>query len=95
MGDFLKMDIFFVTTTLVVFLLGVFLLVALFYVIRILKSVDHIAQNVSEESDNVRGDIVVLRGKIRDEGMKIRHFMDFFMNVASRKVGRKKKAEKE
>jgi hypothetical protein len=89
MNDFLKMDIFFLTTTVVVLLLGVFLIVALYYLIKILKSIDHVAQNVSAESDNVRGDISVLRGKIRDEGMKVKHFMEFFMNVAARKTGRK------
>ena len=92
MEDFLKMDIFFLTTTVVVLLLGISLIVALYYIIKILKSIDHVAQNVSEESDNLRGDIVVLRGKIRDEGMKLKHFMDFFMNVATRKTGRKAKA---
>jgi hypothetical protein len=91
MNDFLKMDIFFLTTTVVVLLLGVFLIVALYYIIKILKSIDHVAQNVSDESDNVRGDILILRGKIRDEGMRVKHFMDFFMNVASRKTGRKTK----
>lgn len=91
MNEFLKMDVFFFTTTVVVLLLGVLLIIALYYIIKILKSIDHVAQNVSDESDNVRGDITVLRGKIRDEGMKVRHFMDFFMNVASRKTGTKKK----
>ena len=90
----MKMDIFFLTTTVVVLLLGISLIVALYYIIKILKSIDHVAQNVSEESDNIRGDVTVLRGKIRDEGMKLGHFMDFFMNVAARKTGRKKSAHK-
>lgn len=93
MSDFLKMDIFFFTTTAVVLVLAIFLIVALYYVIKILRSVDHVAHNVSEESDNLRSDFVVLRQKIRDEGMKIKHFADFFMNFAGRKAGRKKAAK--
>ena len=89
------MDVFFVTTTVVVLLLAVFSIVALYYLIRILKSVDHVAQNISEESDTVRGDILHLRGKIRDEGIRAKHFMDFFMNIAARKAGRKKRTHKD
>ena len=93
MADFLKMDIFFFTTTAVVLLLGILLIVALYYVIRILKSVDHVAHNVSEESDNLREDVAVLRDKIRDEGMKMKHFFDFFMNFSGRRAGRKRSAK--
>lgn len=93
MADFLKMDIFFFTTTAVVFVLALFLITALYYVIRILKSVDHVAHNVSDESDNLRDDVAVLREKIRTEGMKIKHFVDFFMNFAEKKRGRKKSAK--
>lgn len=93
MNDFLKMDIFFVVTTIVAVLLGAFVLVALYYLIRILKSVDHLAKNVSEESDNVREDITELRGKVRDEGMKLKHLADFFAGMASRKQARKKPKE--
>jgi hypothetical protein len=47
-------------------------------------------KNVSEESDRVREDLVVLRGKIRDEGMKWKHFLDFFLGIANRKRSEKK-----
>lgn len=92
MNEFLKMDIFFVTTTALAFVLGAAALVALYYIIKILKSIDHVAQNVSAESDNMREDITLLRGKIRDEGMKVRHFMEFFLNIAGRKARKSKAA---
>ncbi len=82
MDDFLKMDIFFAVTTAVVTLLGVFGLVALFYIIRILHKVDYIAHNVREESDSIRDDIENLRAKVKSEGMKWKHFADFFGNIA-------------
>jgi len=93
MSDFFKMDFFFVVTTVIAIFVGAFFLVALFYLIKILKSVDHLAKNVSEESDNVRGDITVLRGKMRDEGMKLKHFVDFFTGIVARKQARKKPKE--
>jgi membrane protein implicated in regulation of membrane protease activity len=93
MNDFLKMDVFFLVTTTVVILLAVFALVALYYIIRILKSVDHVAHNVSEESDSLRDDITVLRAKVREEGMRVQHFLEFFAGITSRQRGRKKPKE--
>jgi hypothetical protein len=95
MDDFLKMDLFFLVTTSVVFLVGLFSLVVLFYVVRILRSADHVMKNVSEESDNVRGDIAILRGKIRDEGMRLRHFGDLFDSVYGRTKAKRKTTHKE
>lgn len=89
MNEFLKMDIFFVVTTIVAILVGAFLTVALFYVVRILKSVDNVARNVSEESNDLRGDIAALRTKIKEEGMKLKHFGDFVSGIASRQKRRR------
>lgn len=90
MDQFLKMDIFFVVTTIVVLGGGILCIVALVYVIKILKSVDNVARNVSEESDSMRGDISILRHKIREQGMKVKHFADFFGAMISRRKSRKK-----
>ena len=95
MDEFLKMDIFFAVTTVVVLLGGVFCVVALFYFIKILRSVDNVARNVSEESNSIRGDIGILRTKIRDEGMKLKHFSDFFGGISSRRQQHKKTKVKE
>ena len=94
MDEFFKMDMFFLVTTVVVFLAGILGLVVLVYVIKILRSVDNVAKNVSEESNNMRGDIAVLRTKIRDEGMKWKHISEFIGNIASRNHARSKKSEK-
>ena len=90
MSDFFKMDIFFVVTTIAVFLGGVLCVIALVYVIKILKSIDHVAQNVSEESDKMRGDLSVLRKKIREEGVKLKHFSEFFTGLVGRKKSHRK-----
>ena len=94
MADFLKMDIFFATTTVVVFLLGVFALAALYYAVRILKSLSHIAENVSAESDIVRADLSDLRAKVKSEGMKWRFVSNLFSNMAERSAKRSKKDTK-
>ena len=86
------MDIFFAVTTVVVFFAGLMLLVALYYGIQILRSLSHVAKNVADESDNVRGDVAVLRAKVRDEGMRVQHLLDFFLGMKERKAAHKKKA---
>lgn len=95
MAEFLKMDIFFVVTTIIVVIAGVFVVAALYYLVRILKSVDHLAQNVSSESDNIKGDILLLRTKMREEGTKMKHFADFFASIMKRKAARRKAESKE
>ena len=90
MNDFLKMDIFFVITTGVVLLVGSLSLIALYYVVRILRSVDHLAQNVSEESDDLRTDIRDLRTRVREEGMKMQHLVDFLTGFKARRSTRRK-----
>lgn len=95
MSEFLKMDIFFVVATIITALAGVFIVIALYYIVRILKSVDHLAQNVSTESDNIKGDLTLLRVKIREEGVKIKHFSDFFASIIKRREVRKKAGRRE
>lgn len=85
MDEFLKMDIFFVVTTVMVLIGGILLAIALFYVVRILRNIDHISENVSEESDHIKADIGVLRENVRKEGVKLKHFADFFGKMAGRR----------
>ena len=95
MNEFLKMDIFFVVTTVVVVLLGAFSLLAMYYVIKILKNVEHVSENVSEESDHIKVDVSILRAKIRDEGMRVQHFLDLFGGIKTRHHSRKASEKKD
>ena len=97
MSEFLKMDIFFAVTTIVVFFFGVMGMVALYYMIRILRSMSNVARNVSEESDSLRKDVQVFREKAHSEGMRITHLMDFFLGMRDRKraTSKKEKVTKE
>ena len=92
MSEFLKMDIFFAVTTAVVFFAGLMLLIVLYYGIQIMRSMNRVAKNVADESDNVRGDVAVLRAKIREEGMRVQHLVDFFLGMKARKATHKKKS---
>ena len=91
------MDIFFAVTTMVVFFSGIMGVVALYYMIRILRSMANVVRNVSEESDSLRKDVQVLREKAHSEGMRISHLMDFFLGMKDRKraASKKEKVAKE
>lgn len=95
MNEFLKMDVFFVVTTTVILLLGVFALVALYFIIKILKNVDHVSKNVSEESDHIKVDVNILRAKIRDEGMRVQHLLGLFGGMKTRHHSRKASEKKD
>ncbi len=84
MDEFFKMDIFFVVTTVTAVLCGALLCTLLFYVIRIMRSVDKIAKNVSDESELLRGDIAEFRSSVRSEGLRWKHLSRLFFGTAER-----------
>jgi membrane protein implicated in regulation of membrane protease activity len=89
----MKMDIFFFITSVTVFLLAVLAIIALVYVIKILRNVEHVSERVAEESDNIKGDIATLRSNVREQGLKMKHFAEFFGTITRRNT-RKKSAQK-
>ncbi len=84
MNDFLKMDIFFVVTTLVVLALGIFVTLILFRVWRILGHVEDISREFSEESTLFRNDVALMRARIKSEGFKFAHIASLFSSRVAR-----------
>ncbi len=85
MDSFIKMDIFFFVTTLVVVVLGVLFSVALVYLIRLFRTLDRIANQVNEEATGIRADLDELRGKVKHEGLRLGHLITFFGKTATRR----------
>ena len=73
----MKADIFFFITAISVIVITSVVVVALFYVIRILRSVEHISHHVEEEGVRIREDINELRKNIKTEGVKFKHLANF------------------
>ena len=95
MESLMKADIFFFVTTIGVIAVTVCLVYALYHLIRILRNVDEISEEVKHESHLVREDIQDLRSNIREEGMKVKHFTNFFQSVAGKRHTRAKKEKSE
>lgn len=84
MDDFLKMDIFFAVTTLVVVVLAVLLGLILYRVFRILGYIERISKGVEAESMEIRADIAELRTHIKKEGMQFGAIVRFFWKQLQR-----------
>ncbi len=65
MTEIAKSDLFFFVTTIVVIALGVFLLVALVYLIRILRDVDAIAKIIKGQSQTWAAELATWRQKLK------------------------------
>jgi hypothetical protein len=58
MTEFFKMDVFFVVTTVIVIVAGVLVCIGLYYVIRILRNVERISEDVEGGTKSVRDAVV-------------------------------------
>lgn len=96
MGTLIHADIFFFITSIFVVFLTVGFGVALVYIIPILKDMRHLSALAREEGDKFTQDIDDLRSAVKEEGMKAKSIIDYFLALFIRrqKVSRKKKALK-
>jgi hypothetical protein len=65
MTDLLKMDIFFVVATAATALVAAGLIVALVYTVRLLRTMNRVAENIEEEAEAIREDIKDARESVR------------------------------
>ncbi len=88
MNEFLKMDIFFVVTTIAVVIMTILLAWVLIRVLRILKNIEDISVMVEEEGHKLREDIAGVRAKVQEEGMRATHILDF-LSIGGKKPKRR------
>lgn len=95
MNDFLKMDIFFVVTTLAVLVTSILLVLVLIRALRILKNVEDISMLVEEEGQKLREDIAHVRESVMEEGIRIKHLVSLLgFGAALKKRAKKTKDSK-
>jgi len=82
MGNFIQSDIFFFITAVAVILVTIFVLVALWYIIRIVKNVKDVSEIVKRETVFFSGDLTWTRNKIKK-------FFQSLINLISRKTNKK------
>jgi hypothetical protein len=92
MTDYTQMHVFFAVTTAAVILFTAFLCAVLVALYRLLRTLDDIAQNVEEETDEIRADLDDLRDDLREgfRSVPLLPLFHFFGKAARRAVQRKK-----
>ena len=83
MDQFLKMDIFFFITTLVVIALGLVMLLIGLKIWRILGHVERIMEIAEEETELIKEDIADFRRDIRQRGFSIFSIGRFIRTLSS------------
>ena len=83
MQDFLKMDIFFVVTTIVVAAIGIAIVLLAVRLWKIFGHVERIADMAEAESVLVREDVSAFRSEVRKKGFKLTSFMRFLRKMTS------------
>lgn len=86
MNEFLKMDIFFIITTIAVVMLVILGVVVFLKVSRILGHIEHVSEQVSLESDSIRNDLVEVRRDIREGKGRLKSLFNFFGKVVKKAV---------
>jgi len=92
METLIRADIFFFITSIFVALLTVGGVIALFFIIPILKDLRYLSKIARKEGDKLAGDIGELRDAVKEEGARVRSIADYFLDlfIRRRKAGRKK-----
>ena len=93
MDDVLKADIFFFITAIAILVFSVFLAIAFFYAIRILRDIKHISSMAKKESDIISEELSDLREHIKKGGTKVKYFLSFFDKIykANKRIKQKPK----
>ena len=74
-------DIFFFVTPCVVVVVGLAFTVALIYLVKVLRQVREVIQEVKEEVILVRGDIKQCRENVQQSGWKLKAFVEMVKNI--------------
>lgn len=91
MNTLIKADVFFFITAIAVVILTVLITVLCAYLISIFKDIKYISQKAKTEAELISEDLSQLRQNVRDDGAKLKYFLNFFQNLKrkSAKHGRK------
>jgi hypothetical protein len=89
MDDFLKMDIFFGVATGATIIMAALMCVALMYLIRLLRTLSRISEEIEGEAKALRADFDAARMNLKRGGMKVSNLFSFFETTVKRLLGRK------
>ncbi len=86
------MDIFFVVATIGLVVLTILVGIAIFYVIRLLRTLDSIAHTVEDEAEALKGDLDEARATIKRGGSSLLSLLGFADKTKKRLLTKKKRS---
>ncbi len=99
MADIVQADIFFFITTIAVIVVGIGLVIFLYYAITITQDIRFIVKKVRKLSDEFEKDFVDMRAQIKSEGLRIGTIFNFisrfFKSKSSKSRANKKESERD
>jgi 5-bromo-4-chloroindolyl phosphate hydrolysis protein len=91
MTDFLKQDVFFFLTSILVVVITIVMVIAGYYIVKITKAINYISQKAKNESDLIAEDLSDLRENVKEQGLKVKHLASFFSSIYNRNNKKAKK----
>jgi len=93
MNEFLKMDVFFLVTTVAVVLFAGLGAIVLWRLARILKHVEHVAEQIAIGSEVIRTDFAHVRTRMREGEWGMRSLFNLFRSRVKKKSAKKVSSE--
>lgn len=87
-------DIFFTLTGIAVIIITVLLAVLVIYIISVFRTVRRIVRTAEFATNVIKEDLGELRDNLKQKGFNIFAFIDFFKNIATRRIIPSRKKEK-
>ena len=86
MTEIVHADIFFFITATAVIIIGLGMLIALYYVVLILRDVRAVAQKVRKASDELEQDFEIVRTEIKNGGLRVRTIFELVLGFIARQI---------
>lgn len=90
MSEIAKADIFFVVTTIAVVVISIVFIIALVYLIKILRDFKQVSGKVKEESERISKDLSDLHTAVREQGARVAQTLTSFGRKKKRTNGKEK-----
>ena len=95
MESVLKSDIFFFITSAVVIVMGISGIFLMFQIYRLLQEIREIARHTRQGAEWLLEDFDEMRGAVREKGLRLRFFIDFFRGLFGPRFEAHRRARKE
>ncbi|MDE2019588.1 MAG: hypothetical protein KGJ13_04535 [Patescibacteria group bacterium] len=86
MSSLIHADIFFFVSTIALVVIALLMVIALVYLIGILRRTRNVVAQIDDEASLLREDIRKARARIEAEGFKIKHLLSFLFWALGKKV---------